>query len=106
MRLAESFAIRVWALLKKIPRGKVSTYKQVAIALGNPNAARAVGNACRRNSNAPKVPCHRVVRSDGCIGGYSKGVKKKVGLLEKEGIEVNNGRIKNFQKSFSNFEKC
>ena len=72
----------------KIPKGKVKTYKQVAIAIRNPRSARAVANACGKNPYAPKVPCHRVIRSDGSMGGYSGpgGIKTKKKLLKKEGF--------------------
>tara|TARA_Y100000590_G_scaffold410530_1_gene503671 strand:+ start:1429 stop:1656 length:228 start_codon:yes stop_codon:yes gene_type:complete len=74
----------------KIPKGKVKTYKQVAIAIRNPRSARAVANACGKNPYAPKVPCHRVIRSDGSMGGYSGpgGIKTKKKLLKKEGFLV------------------
>jgi len=91
-----SFDERVWALLKKIPRGKVSTYRQVAIALGKPGAVSAVGNACGRNPFAQKVPCHRVVRNDGFVGGYAKGAKKKIALLGKEGVLIKNCKVAKF----------
>ena len=64
------FNKKVWAALKLIPRGRVTTYKELAKYLGKPKAARAVGNACGANPDAPRVPCHRVVRSDGRLGGY------------------------------------
>jgi methylated-DNA-[protein]-cysteine S-methyltransferase len=82
--------------LKKIPRGKVITYREIAIALGNPNASRAVGNACNKNPFAPKVPCHRVVKSNGFLGGYAEGLKNKIFLLEKEGVKIKNNKIVNF----------
>ena len=94
--LKNSFSEKVWQLLSKIHRGRVSTYKQVAIALGNPKAARAVGNACNANPFSPKVPCHRVVKSNGLVGGYAQGSFKKHRLLEKEGIMIKNKRIVNF----------
>ena len=74
----------------KIPKGKVKSYKQVAIAIRNPRSARAVANACGKNPYAPKVPCHRVIRSDGSMGGYSGpgGIKTKKKLLKKEGFLV------------------
>ena len=65
------FQIKVWKYLLKIPKGKVKTYKEVAIAIKMPKSARAVANACGKNPYAPKVPCHRVIRSDGGMGGYS-----------------------------------
>ncbi len=77
----------VWKYLKKIPKGSVKSYKQVAIALKKPNSFRAVANACAKNPYPIKIPCHRVIRSDGKIGGYSGkgGIKTKVKLLKKEG---------------------
>ena len=73
------FQIKVWKYLKKIPKGSTKTYKDVAIAINKPKAARAVANACAQNSYAPKIPCHRVIRSDGRLGGYSGsgGIKSK-----------------------------
>ena len=84
------FQLKVWAYLSKIPRGRVKTYSQVAKAIGKPLAARAVANAIGKNPYAPKIPCHRVVRSDGSLGGYSGkgGVKIKRFLLKKEGIRL------------------
>ena len=67
-----SFSERVYAIVAKIPIGKVMTYKQVAAKAGSPHAARAVGNLMKNNYN-PKIPCHRVVRSDGKIGDYNRG---------------------------------
>ncbi len=84
------FQIKVWKYLKTIPKGKVKTYKEVAIAVNRPNSARAVANACAKNPYAPKVPCHRVIRSDGTLGGFSYpgGVKTKKKLLKKEGFSI------------------
>ena len=80
------FQIKVWNYLKTIPIGKVKTYKQVAIGINRPKSARAVANACARNPYAPKIPCHRVIRTDGGIGGYSGkgGIKTKIRLLKAE----------------------
>ncbi len=82
------FQIKVWKFLKKIPKGKVKTYKQVAIGIKRPKSARAVANACGKNPYAPQIPCHRVIRSDGGLGGYSGkgGVKTKKTLLKLEGL--------------------
>ena len=84
------FQIKVWNYLKKIPKGKVKTYKQVAKAIGMPKAARAVANACGKNPYAPKIPCHRVIRSDGGLGGYSGkgGIKQKLKLLRSENVDI------------------
>jgi len=80
------FQVKVWSYIKTIPKGKVKTYKQVAIGINRPKSARAVANACGKNPYAPKVPCHRVVRTDGGLGGYSAkgGIKKKIKLLKAE----------------------
>ena len=80
------FQKKVWAQLKKIPRGQTKSYKEIAIAIGHPNSSRAVANACGKNPYAPEIPCHRVIRSDGKLGGYSGkgGVKKKAEFLKAE----------------------
>ena len=82
------FQLKVWKYLKTIPKGKVKTYKEVAIGINRPKSARAVANAVGKNPFAPKIPCHRVIRSDGSLGGYSGkgGVKTKKRLLKREGI--------------------
>jgi len=96
------FDEKVWNLMKEIPKGKVTTYKIIAEKMGS-KAYRAVGNACRRNPYAPIVPCHRVVNSDGRIGGFSgqtsgDQIEKKTQILKEEGIEVKNGKVENFRK--------
>ena len=84
------FQLKVWSYLKKIPRGSVKTYSQVAKAIGKPLAVRAVANAIGKNPFPPQIPCHRVIRSDGSLGGYSAkgGIKTKKMLLKKEGITL------------------
>ena len=74
-----NFQLKVWNYLKKIPKGKVKTYLEVAKAIGKPKAFRAVANAIGKNPYPPKIPCHRVIRSDGSLGGYSG----KGGIIEK-----------------------
>ena len=88
--IGTEFQLKVWAYLRKIPRGSVRTYSQVAKDIGKPLAIRAVANAIGKNPYAPKIPCHRVIRSDGSLGGYSGkgGVKIKRFLLKKEGIKL------------------
>ena len=83
------FQILVWKELLKIPVGQTKTYKEIAVAIGKPNSSRAVANACAQNPYAPEVPCHRVIRSDGNIGGYSGdgGIKKKMQLLKSENFK-------------------
>ena len=80
-----AFQRRVYAAILRIPPGQTRSYQWVAAHIGSPRGARAVGNALRRNPFAPKVPCHRVVRADGSLGGYSGGVSKKRALLRAEG---------------------
>lgn len=87
------FAERIFKLLKKIPAGKVATYKALATAIGNPKAARAVGNILNKNKNLISIPCHRVVKSNGDVGGYVLGIKKKIKLLKKEGVEIRKGKV-------------
>ena len=84
------FQKKVWNYLKTIRKGTVKSYKQVAIAINRPKSSRAVANAVARNPFAPKIPCHRVIKSDGSLGGYSGkgGVKTKKLLLKREGIIV------------------
>lgn len=96
-----TFANRVYEELKKVPRGKVTTYKLLGDRLGT-KAYRAVGQALRKNPFAPEVPCHRVVSSDGNIGGfmgsrYGESITKKIGLLLQEGVSVQKGKIVNFK---------
>ena len=80
------FQKKVWNYLRTIKKGTVKTYKQVAIAINRPNSVRAVANAIGRNPFAPKIPCHRVIRSNGALGGYSGrgGIKQKLRLLKSE----------------------
>lgn len=78
-----SFKEEVFQYVKTIPEGEVRTYKQVAEAIGRPRSYRAVGNALNTNYN-PEVPCHRVVRSDGQLGGYNRGATQKREILERE----------------------
>tara|TARA_Y100000992_G_scaffold299061_1_gene265248 strand:- start:775 stop:1050 length:276 start_codon:yes stop_codon:yes gene_type:complete len=82
------FQVKVWKYLKKIPYGSVKTYSQVAKGIRKPLAVRAVASAIGKNPYSPQIPCHRVIRSDGSIGGYSGkgGIKTKKFLLKKEGI--------------------
>ena len=84
------FQKKVWNYLKTIRKGTVKSYKQVAIAINRPKSARAVANAVGKNPFSPKIPCHRVIRSDGSLGGYSGkgGVKTKKLLLKREGVIV------------------
>ena len=105
--LRVNFDENVWKLMQRIPKGRVTTYSMIAKKL-NTRAYRAVGNACRRNPYAPRVPCHRVVRTDGTVGGFGgktsgKTVEKKIRLLRKENVEIKNGKITNFEKVLFRF---
>ena len=84
------FQLKIWEYLKKIPKGSVKTYSQVAKAIGKPKAVRAVANAIGKNPYPPSIPCHRVIRSDGNLGGYSGkgGIKQKRKLLKSEKINI------------------
>lgn len=91
MQLSE-FQKKVYSATKRIPKGKVGTYVQLACIVGEPYAARAVASALSKNF-LEDIPCHRVVRSDEKIGGYNRGMAKKIELLTKEGIEISKNRI-------------
>ncbi len=91
--MATQFEQKVWQTCRKIPKGRVSTYSQLAKKIGLPEGARAVGNALNKSPGMPAVPCHRVVRSDGRVGGFNSGPREKVALLEKEGVEVARGKV-------------
>ena len=90
--MSKSFNSRCYNLLRKVPKGKVTTYKALANAL-NTKAYRAVGNAMNKNPYAPVVPCHRVINSNGELGGFASGINNKIKLLEKEGIVIENNKI-------------
>lgn len=82
------FQMQVWEEIKKIPKGRVKTYKEIANIIGKPKSSRAVANACSKNPFIMQIPCHRVIRSDGFLGGYSGkgGIEMKKQLLIKEGF--------------------
>ncbi len=84
--MPSSFEQKVWQALTRIPAGETRSYKEIAISIGHPKAARAVANACGKNPYPIKVPCHRAIRSDGSLGGYSApgGTTTKRRLLKKE----------------------
>jgi len=93
------FQNQVYALTKRIPRGKVAAYKLIAQALGT-KAYRAVGQALKRNPYAPVVPCHRVINSDGSLGGFAFGRKRKRELLKEEGVLIKKNKINLFRYRF------
>lgn len=89
---------KVYDLVAKIPPGKVTTYGELARAVGRLGASRAIGQILNKNPNPIIVPCHRVVRSTGDIGGYAYGSKKKSKLLAKEGVKISKGKVLYFEK--------
>jgi len=98
----KSFSEKAYELLRKVPKGKVTTYKELAHAL-NTSAYRAVGLAMRNNPYAPEVPCHRVIASDGKMGGFNgsrtgMSIDRKKELLRKEGIEIEGNKVKDFDR--------
>ena len=97
----ELFQKRILFLVKIIPRGKITTYGEIARILGS--GPRAVGGALHKNPSLIKIPCHRVVKSNGDLGGYAGGLKKKAALLKKEGIKIEKNKIKNFKNYFYRF---
>jgi methylated-DNA-[protein]-cysteine S-methyltransferase len=99
----QSFNEKVYSLLKRVPKGKVTTYGELARALGT-KAYRAVGNAMNKNPYAPRVPCHRVVKSDGTIGGFARGYQEKTRMLRDEGIIIIDGKITDFEKRLFKFK--
>lgn len=94
------FQKSVYKACEKIPKGRVSTYAEIARAIKNPDSSRAVGNALNKNPFAPKVPCHRVVKSGGFLGGFASGQADKIAILKKEGVRILNQKIVNFDKIF------
>jgi len=100
-----NFQEAVLKLVKQIPKGKLMTYGEIARELtGSVRAARAVGQAVAANPYPVVVPCHRVVRSDGDIGGYSSGVEKKIMLLSAEGVEIKGRKVLNFEQTLFLFD--
>lgn len=97
-RKLTDFELAVFEETKKIPKGEVSTYAEIAKRIRKPGAARAVGNALNKNPWAPVVPCHRVIKSDGTVGGFASGTKKKIALLKKEGVRIEKGAVAGFEK--------
>ncbi|NVM29102.1 MAG: MGMT family protein [Candidatus Helarchaeota archaeon] len=97
-----TFQKKVLELTKKIPKGKIATYGLLAKLLGDLHLSRAVGNALNKNPFPIVVPCHRVVRSDGFVGGFAKGTEAKVELLKKEKIIINHNNKINLEKYLVN----
>lgn len=92
----------IYKILMKVPKGRITTYKELGRASGHHQ--RAVGKLMNINPYAPRVPCHRVVMSDGSIGGFGGTVPKKIAILKKEGVMVKRGKIVDFEKKFYHFK--
>lgn len=102
-----TFAERVYEKLREVPAGKVTTYKALAQAL-HTRAYQAIGQALKKNPYAPVVPCHRVVASDGKLGGFmghrvGETIDRKIAMLTAEGVPIHNGRIQNFSQYLYQF---
>ena len=97
------FTRKVHAAAARISKGRVSTYALIAKAIGKPKAARAVGNALNKSPGMPKCPCHRVVKSDGTVGGFASGPAAKKKLLSKEGIRFRGGKVEDFEGKLYEF---
>lgn len=97
-KITTEFEEKIYNLLKKVPKGKVTTYGYLAKATGRPLASRAVGNALNKNPYAPEVPCHRVITWNGRVGEFADGTDKKIMMLKREGVVVENGRVIEFEK--------
>ncbi len=98
------FQKKVYGLCSKVPKGRVTTYKEIGKALGKDgNIYRAIGQALNKNPFAPKVPCHRVVSSNESIGGFAHGSKAKIKLLESEGIKIKDNKIVDFENVLFKF---
>lgn len=105
LNMSEKFQAAVLNLVKQIPRGRVTTYGEIAREItGSVRAARAVGQAVAKNPTPVQIPCHRVVRSKGDVGEYKLGVAAKIKLLSEEGIEIKGGKVVNFEQEFFRFK--
>ena len=96
-----NFQEKVFKVVQKIPKGKISTYKEIAKAINKPRAYRAVGNVLNKNKSK-FIPCHRIIKSNGSLGGFNKGQKEKIKKLTKEGIKIEKGKI-NLEKYLFKF---
>jgi methylated-DNA-[protein]-cysteine S-methyltransferase len=93
---------QVYELLRKIPKGCVSTYGEIARKIGV-KSYRAIGKIVGQNQDIPNTPCHRVVKSDGAVSGYAYGVDKKIALLKSENVIIENGFVKDFKQKLYKF---
>ncbi len=94
---------KIYKKLLQVPKGKITTYGELAKAVGMKNGQRAVGKIMNKNPYPVIVPCHRVVKSDGKVGGYAYGEEIKSNMLQKEGIEIKNGKISDLENRIYRF---
>ena len=94
---------KVYKKLLEVPPGKIITYGELAKAVGLKNGQRKIGQIMKNNPFPIIIPCHRVVKSDGTIGGYAFGIERKANMLSKEGIEISKGKILDFKKKMFTF---
>ena len=99
----KNFNKRCYEKLILIPEGMISTYAEIAKSL-NSKGYRAVGNAMANNPQPISVPCHRIIRSDGSLGGYALGINKKIQLLKKEGIQIKDNKVVDFKNKLYQFK--
>lgn len=99
-----SLARRAYKKLLEVPEGEVTTYGDLAKAVGLKNGQRVIGRIMNANPYPVIVPCHRVIKSDGSLGGYAHGNAIKENTLRKEGVKIKNGKIKDFKKALHSFE--
>jgi len=100
--MLKNFNEECYKKLKTVPKGKITTYKDLAHSI-NSKAYRAVGTAMNKNPYAPEVPCHRVINSNGNVGGFAHGTREKIQMLKSEGIEIKNNKIVNMKRYLYHF---
>ena len=98
-----SFEKKIYKKLLEVPEGKITTYGELAKAVGFRNGQRAVGKIMNKNPYPVIIPCHRVVKSDGTVGGYAFGEQIKINMLKKEGIKIQNGKILDWENIIHRF---
>jgi len=94
---------KVYKKLTEVPQGKITTYGELANAVGMKNGQRVIGQIMKKNPYPGIIPCHRVVKSDGNVGGYAYGADVKTNMLRKEGIKIQNGKILDWNNKFHKF---
>ena len=94
---------KIYKKLLQVPPGKITTYGELSRAVGFENGQRAIGQIMKKNPFPVIVPCHRVVKSDGTVGGYAYGSERKKHMLSKEGLKINNDKISDFKKNLFRF---